>query len=111
MSNHIHPVGNSWDNFKETLLTPKERAEIDLQVQYAGESREVPPIAEKERTGRMLKGLRLRAGMTQKQLAKAIDVPQSHISEYEGNKRPIPAHQVPLLARVLDTVEGHFTAR
>ncbi len=71
----------------------------------------VPPIVEKERVGRMLKGLRLRAGMTQKQLAKAIDVPQSHISEYEANKRLIPAPKVALLAQVLDTVEGHFTAR
>jgi transcriptional regulator with XRE-family HTH domain len=31
----------------------------------------------------MLKGLRLRAEMTQKELAEAIGVPQSHVSEYE----------------------------
>lgn len=71
----------------------------------------MPPIPERERTGRMLKGLRLRAGMTQKALALAIDVPQSHISEYEANKRPIPAAKTALLAQLLNTVEGHFIAR
>lgn len=71
----------------------------------------IPPIAERERIGRMLKGARLRASMTQKQLAEAIDVPQGHISEYEANKRPIPAHKAALLAEVLNTVESHFVAR
>ncbi len=70
-----------------------------------------PPMPERERIGRMLKGLRLRASMTQKQLAKAIGVPQGHISEYEANKRPIPASKVPLLAELLNTVESHFTPR
>ena len=71
----------------------------------------MPPIPQRQRVGRMLKGLRLRADMTQKALAKAIDVPQSHISEYEANKRAIPAAKVGLLAQVLNTVEGHFTER
>lgn len=70
-----------------------------------------PPIAERERIGRMVKGLRLRAGMTQKQLAKAIDVPQSHISQYEGNLRPIPEQKAKELARVLDSVDTHFLPR
>ena len=70
-----------------------------------------PPMSERERAGRMLKGLRLRADMTQKALAKAISVPQGHISEYEANKRPIPSSKVSLLASVLNTVESHFTVR
>lgn len=70
----------------------------------------MPPIPERERVGRMLKGLRLRADMTQKALSRAIDVPQSHISEYEANKRGIPPAKVALLAEVLNTVEGHFTS-
>jgi len=45
----------------------------------------IPPIPESERVGRMLKGLRLREGLTQKELAKVLDVPQSHISAYEKN--------------------------
>ncbi len=71
----------------------------------------IPPIPERERIGRMLKGLRHRANMTQKELAKAIGVPQGHISEYEANKRPIPAAKVTLLAQVLKTVETHFIER
>lgn len=71
----------------------------------------VPPMPERERIGRMLRGVRIREGMTQKELAKAIDVPQGHISEYEANKRPIPAHKAALLAKLLNTVEGHFTPR
>lgn len=76
-----------------------------------GEYITVTPMPERERVGRMLRGLRIRATMTQKQLAKAIDVPQGHISEYEANKRPIPAHKVALLAKILNTVEGHFIPR
>lgn len=36
MSNPIHPADTSWDSFKETLLTPEERAEIGLQVKLVG---------------------------------------------------------------------------
>ncbi len=68
----------------------------------------VPPMPESERVGRMLKGLRLREGMTQGQLAEAIGVPQSHISEYEKNKRPIPPAKAEELAKLLHTVPGHF---
>lgn len=71
----------------------------------------MPPMSEAERVGRMLKGLRLRAEMTQKTLAAAIDVPQGHISEYESNKRPIPAAKAALLAQVLNTVPEHFLSR
>jgi len=70
-----------------------------------------PPILEQERVGRMLKGARLRAGMTQNQLAKVIGVPQSHISEYETNKRRIPHPKAQDLARVLNTVASHFEYR
>lgn len=68
----------------------------------------VPPLPESKRVGRMLKGLRLREGMTQLQLAKAIGVPQSHISEYEKNKRTIPPAKAEELATLLHTVPGYF---
>lgn len=70
-----------------------------------------PQLSESERVGRMLKGARVRAGMTQKQLAEAIGVPQSHISEYEKNKRHIPKHKAEELATVLETVPTHFLSR
>lgn len=80
-------------------------------VEQSDERIVVPPIPEQERVGRMLKGLRLRVEMTQKELAKTINVPQSHISEYEANKRAIPADKHRLLAEVLHTVEEHFAEK
>jgi transcriptional regulator with XRE-family HTH domain len=71
----------------------------------------ISPIPESERVGRMLRGLRLREGLTQKELAKALGVPQSHIFAYEKNKRPIPAAKAEQLATLLHTVPGHFLAR
>ncbi len=71
----------------------------------------IPPIPEKERVGRLLKGARLRAEMTQKQLAEAIGVPQSHISEYEKNTRPVPKDKARELAKLLKTVQEHFIRR
>lgn len=68
----------------------------------------VPPLSERERIGRLLHGARLRAGLTQKALAAAIGVPQSHISEYEKNRRPIPRAKAEELARVLETMPTHF---
>lgn len=68
----------------------------------------VPAIPENERVGRMLRGLRLRAGLTQKQLAGTIGVPQSHISQYENNTRAIPKDKVEALANILNTVKSHF---
>ena len=67
-----------------------------------------PPLPEEERVGRLLKGARLRAELTQKELAAKIGVPQSHISQYEMNKRKIPAEKAEELAKVLDTVASHF---
>ena len=68
----------------------------------------VPPMPEKERVGRMLKGLRLREGLTQKAVADAIGVPQSHVSEYEKNKRPVPTAKAKELAKLLHSVPGNF---
>lgn len=83
-------------------------------IEHSGEAEEtvvVPPVSEQQRVGRMLRGARLRAGMTQKALAAAIGVPQSHISEYEKNKRRIPPAKAEELARILETVPTHFLPR
>jgi DNA-binding transcriptional regulator YiaG len=68
----------------------------------------VEPMPESERPGRMLKGLRLRAEMTQKDVAEAISVPQSHVSEYEKNKRRIPEGKAKELAKLLKSVPSNF---
>jgi DNA-binding transcriptional regulator YiaG len=73
-----------------------------------GELITVPQMHENERPGRMLKGLRLRAEMTQKELAEAIGVPQSHVSEYEKNKRRILEGKAKELAKLLKSVLSNF---
>ena len=66
------------------------------------------PMPELERGGNMLKGLRQRAGMTQKALAAALGLPQSHISEFEKNKRQIPYKHAQRLATLLGSIPSHF---
>ena len=52
---------------------------------------------------------RLRAGMTQAELARAIGTTQSHVSEYESGARRIetmPAGEFVRLKAVLDVTDG-----
>ncbi len=66
------------------------------------------PAPEFERGGKMLKGLRQRAGLTQKQVADALGLPQSHISEFERNKRHIPYKHAQKLAALFNGIASHF---
>lgn len=68
----------------------------------------IKPMPKSTRSGLMLKGMRLRAGMTQLELAKRIAVPQAHISQYERNVRKIPIQRAELLAEVLETKVDDF---
>ena len=76
--------------------------------QVADESDLLDPMPELARGGQMLKGLRQRAGMTQKQVAEALQIPQSHISEYEKNKRAVPYKHAQTLARLFHSIPSHF---
>lgn len=78
------------------------------RIQVEEESIVVPPMPEEEHSGKMLKGLRLREGLTQAFLARAIGVPQSHISAYERNTRPIPKDKAVKLAEILHSVPENF---
>lgn len=56
-----------------------------------------------------LRGFRLRAGMTQAELARAIGTTQSHVSEYESGARRIetmPAGEFVRLKAVLDATDA-----
>lgn len=53
-------------------------------------------------SGTMLKNLRQNSGLTQQQISDALGVPQSHISDYENNKRAIPAKHTPKLAALFN---------
>jgi len=73
-----------------------------------GEAYPVISMPDVARGGKMLRALRLRAGMTQKALADAIGLPQSHISEFEKDRRAVPYKHAQKLAGVLHAIPGHF---
>jgi plasmid maintenance system antidote protein VapI len=52
--------------------------------------------------GVFLRGGRYREGLTQKQLAVMIGVPQRHISEMENGKRPIGEEMAKRLGKALN---------
>ncbi len=53
---------------------------------------------EVNRTGNLLEGARLKAGMSQKRLASAVGIRQTMVSEYETGKRRITAAMAKRLA-------------
>ncbi|MDR1241183.1 MAG: helix-turn-helix domain-containing protein [Deltaproteobacteria bacterium] len=75
---------------------------------YALEGSPASPMPEMERGGKMLRALRLRAGMTQKSVASALGLPQSHVSAFESNRRTIPYKHAQKLAGLLNGIPGHF---
>ncbi|MFH1739293.1 MAG: helix-turn-helix transcriptional regulator [bacterium] len=56
---------------------------------------------EKNRVGNLLAGARLKAGMTQAQLARKIGIRQSMVSEYERGRRPITQLMAKRLSKAL----------
>ncbi|WP_045213795.1 helix-turn-helix domain-containing protein [Desulfonatronovibrio magnus] len=66
------------------------------------------PMPNVERGGNMLKALRRRACLTQNEVAKDLGIPQSHISEFERDKRNIPYKHALKLAKLMNTLPGHF---
>ena len=67
-------------------------------------------MPEIERGGKMLRALRLRAGMTQQAVADALGLPQSHVCEFEKNRRAIPYKHAHKLATLLHSIPSHFMA-
>ena len=74
----------------------------------AGNGFPVLPMPEVERGGKMLRALRLRAGMTQQAVADALGLPQSHVSEFEKDRRAIPYKHAQRLAELLHSIPSHF---
>jgi transcriptional regulator with XRE-family HTH domain len=77
-------------------------------VNQSGSDHSHGPMPELDRGGKMLKGLRLRAGFTQAEIADALGIPQSHISEFERDKRSIPFKHARKLAELLQSIPSHF---
>jgi DNA-binding transcriptional regulator YiaG len=68
----------------------------------------VPALPEAERGGEMLRILRTRAGMTQQAIANALKLPQSHVCQFEKNRRAIPYKHAKKLAEILNSIPSHF---
>jgi len=78
----ISPVGDDWDDLRETLLTPEERAQTDIKVALLNE----------------IINARQANGLTQKELETASGVKQPVIARLErGSTDP----QLSTLIRVL----------
>ncbi len=61
-----------------------------------------PEYKDEDLPGVCLRGGRYREGMTQKQLADMIGIPQRHISEMENGKRPIGKEMAKRLGKALN---------
>jgi transcriptional regulator with XRE-family HTH domain len=53
--------------------------------------------------GSAIRGLRLREGLTQEQLARLLGIKRANLSEMENGKRPTGKNMVRRLAQVLKT--------
>ena len=83
---------------KKKVAQPKRRAEKSIPWrEVAKES-----IEKFTESGLAVKGARLKANMTQQQLAKAIKVRPHHISEMEHGKRSIGKDMAHRLAEILN---------
>lgn len=63
-------------NFRTSLSVTPEEAFADINAKYT-------------KTGALLKAVRIREGLNQKDFAKLIDVTQGDLSKMEHGKRPI----------------------
>lgn len=82
-----------------------ELAEIDVQnMNEEGERLfSFDEIFPEHHAGDVVRGLRLREELTQRQLAEMIAAKQHHISEIENGKRPISIEMAKRLAAALNT--------
>lgn len=55
-----------------------------------------------EEVGRRLRGARAEAGMTQHELATAVNLSRASIANIEAGRQPFPAHMLLVFARALD---------
>lgn len=63
---------------------------------------------EKNRVGNLLAGARLKAGLTQAQLAQALGIRQNMVSDYENGRRTYSDAMAKRLSAVLEVKEEHL---
>lgn len=89
------------------------RGKYDVEILAGDEEDEYVPIEstefwremEKNRIGNLLAGARLKAGMTQSELAEVLGIRQNMVSDYERGKRSYSAAMAKRLSKVLKVKE------
>jgi len=66
---------------------------------------------EKNRIGNLLAGARLKAGLTQTQLADKLGIRQNMVSDYEHGWRPYSSAMAKRLSKALQIEEKHLLVR
>ena len=105
----VEVIVNAAKPQKFVLPKSKVKSVLSLLKDYKVEEKTVPwrkaskgLLDQYTEAGAMLKGARLREGLTQVELAKKLNVPQQHISEMEKGKRPIGKNTAKRLAEVFE---------
>ncbi|MBE0645485.1 MAG: helix-turn-helix transcriptional regulator [Bacteroidetes bacterium] len=95
------------------------RKKYDVEVLSVGETDESIPVEEtafwkemeKNRVGNLLAGARLKAGLTQTELAKKVGIRQNMISDYEHGRRTYSHDMARRLSTVLEVREEQLQYR
>jgi transcriptional regulator with XRE-family HTH domain len=65
----------------------------------------------RDRIGNLLAGARLKAGLTQGQLARKLGIRQNMVSDYERGRRSLSAGMAARFSTVLHIKESHLQCR
>ncbi len=92
------------------------RKKYDLAVLVEEPEDELVPIEssgyweemEKNRVGNLLAGARLKAGLTQSELAGKLGIRQNMVSDYENGRRPISSAMARRLGETLEIREEYL---
>ncbi len=102
------------ENVDELLAWIKKK--YDVAVLAAEPDDELVPIESTEywaqmqenRVGNLLAGARLKAGLTQAQLAEKLGIRQNMVSDYERGRRKLSDAMASRLCKVLRVKKGHL---
>ena len=84
------------------LATDEDEASIPV------EETEFWKEMEKNRIGNLLAGARLKAGLTQEQLAGKLDIRQNMVSDYERGRRPLSPEMAKRFSSILQVHETNL---
>jgi len=107
ISMHGEHVGElvAWIKKKYDIVVLADKSEDEL---ISIESTKYWKEMEKNRVGNLLAGARLKAGLTQVQLANKLGIRQNMVSDYEHGRRHYSDTMATRLSKVLKVKEEHL---